>query len=325
MATDYIMFIHGVNNRQTGETPGYAQELIERIEERLGDRQKSIKFIPLYWGYVNRESEINLLQQLKNSPLWEQMWFREFRETQLVQFAGDAALYISRYIGSKVVKALKKGALEALQNPHPDDRLHLVTHSWGTVILFDILFAGRWEQKVNGRDVPGRDEVMAIRDAIYGISGHNPDALLGIKLASIHTMGSPIAIFNLMNVTPENGAPEGTSSGHDITPRLRQLLENLHQERQRQKLPWRNYVHPGDPIAYPLTELMTDLVDGEKKYLDIKDLITYEAGISDVLTAPISQTTLALLHGGKAHGSYWRSNEVAQEISSAIKSLNFAL
>jgi hypothetical protein len=325
MATDYILFIHGVNTRIDREQPDYADGLFQKIEQNIqknaANNGRTLKPVPLYWGEVNLEAENRLKDLLDDSPLWKQMWFREFRENQLIQFAGDAALYISRYIGSKVVKKLKAGALAAIENPTPDDRLHLVTHSWGTVILFDVLFAGRWEQIVNGSNVPGYDEVMAIRDAIFGISGNNPDVKQGIQLASIHTMGSPIAIFSLTDVVPGKDEPDGDpsqGSGHDITPKLQQLLETLHQERQGEKLPWKNYVHPGDPIAYPLNELMTDLVDGDKKYLDIQDVITHEAGIFDFLNEPVSQTTLALLHGGKAHGSYWNSDKVAQEIVNAI-------
>jgi hypothetical protein len=323
MPTDHILFIHGVNNRSDREPPEYADELFQKIEREIQNNAshngKTLKKVALYWGDVNIEAETRLKNQIYSSPLWERMWFREFRDTQLIQFAGDAALYISRYIGSKVVKKLKERAMQVIENSEPEDCLHLVTHSWGTVILFDVLFAGRWEQQINGRNVPGHDEVMAIRDAFFGISGNNPDARHGIKLASIHTLGSPIAIFSLIDVIGD-GTEDSLSQGnsHDITPKLRQLLETLYQERQGQKLPWRNYLHPGDPLAYPLVELIGDLVDGDKKYLDIRDIISREAEMWDRLTEPVSQTTLALLNGGKAHGSYWRSDRVAQEISKIV-------
>jgi hypothetical protein len=327
MATDYILFIHGVNNRSDRERPEYADGLFQKIEREIQNNAshsgRRLEKVALYWGDVNIEAETRLKNQLYASPLWDRMWFREFRDTQLIQFTGDAALYISRYVGSKVVKKLKERAMEIIENSEPDDCLHLVTHSWGTVILFDVLFAGRWEQQVNGRNVPGRDEVMAIRDAFFGISGNNPDAKHGIKLASIHTLGSPIAIFSLVDVIgdresndAENALTQGNS--HDITPKLRQLLETLYQERQGQKLPWRNYLHPGDPLAYPLVELIGDLVDNDQKYLDIRDIISREAEMLDMLTESVSQTTLALLNGGKAHGSYWRSDKVAQEISKVV-------
>ncbi len=318
---DYILFIHGVNTREQRPTPAYADDLIGRIHHHIKPSQ-IIKTVPLYWGDVNLDAENQLLATLKASPLWNQMWFREFREKQLLQFAGDAALYISRYIGAKVVTKLKQQALEGLKEgltdrkPH-DDRLHLVTHSWGTVILFDLLFASRW----NSKDVPGHDDVMAIRDAIYGISGADPNPLKGIQLASINTMGSPIAIFSLTDVNPGKDDTESTpstSSSHDITPKLQQLLENLQQLRKGEKLQWRNFIHPGDPIAYPLNELMSSLVDGDKKYLDIQDIITHQPGLTNLLTKQISQTVLALLHGGDAHGSYWHSEEVAQQIAEII-------
>lgn len=323
MATDYILFVHGVNNRQPREQPEYADQFFALIQESNPNRQRDLKKIALYWGNVGIDAEAKLLEQLKASPLWEQLWFRTFRERQILQFVGDGALYISRYIGSKVVNTLKTQTLREIEKPQPDDRLHLITHSWGTIILFDILFASRWDDPT----VPGHNDVMEIRDAIFGLSGKESNPLQGIQLASIHTMGSPIAIFSLTDVIPgkddTNKGTPSTSSGHDITPNLQKLLENLHEARQGEKLPWRNYIHPGDPIAYPLNELMGSLVDGDKKYLDIQDLITYEAGVLNFLTEPFRQATLALMHGGEAHGSYWHSQKVVKEINSVLKKGSF--
>lgn len=314
MTTHYILFVHGVNTREVREKPTYADNLFRRIQENISSEGASkLKQVALYWGDVNVDAENQLLKTLRGSSLWEKMWFRTFREQQLLQFAGDAALYISRYIGAKVVRRLKEQAVDGLRGYQPNDRLHLVTHSWGTVILFDLLFANRWESQ----DVPGHDDVMAIRDVIYGLSGGDRAPLKGIKIASINTMGSPIAIFSLTDVTPGRDGDDSPSS-HDITPQLQKLLNNLHNARNGEKLPWRNFIHPGDPIAYPLSELMTSLADGERRYLDIQDIITDEAGVFDFLTEPFSQTVLALVHGGDAHGSYWKNEKVAQEISSFL-------
>ena len=103
MNTDYILFVHGVNTRDLREQPQYADPLFERLQELNSKRDRSLKKLALYWGDVNIEAQTLLLNQLQASPLWEQIWFKEFREKQILQFAGDAALYISRYIGSKVV------------------------------------------------------------------------------------------------------------------------------------------------------------------------------------------------------------------------------
>jgi hypothetical protein len=314
MATDYILFVHGVNTRQAHEQSTYADPLFERLQASTLDSDRHLKKIAFYWGDLNVENENLLLAQLQASPLWEGLWFRTFRSQQILQFAGDAALYVSRHVGSRVVKKLKMDALNIVADPEPGDRLHVVTHSWGTVILFDILFATRWDEPT----VPGHQEVMAIRDAIFGVSGTDADTRdRGIELASIHTMGSPIAIFSLTDIVP--GKDDASSpSGHDITPCLQKLLEHLYVARQQQKLPWRNYIHPADPLAYPLKQLMSGLVDGDAKYLDIQDVMTRETGKFDFLTQPLNQTILALINGGNAHGSYWQSRQVVQEICNVI-------
>ncbi len=311
MATDYILFVHGVNTRDKRDNPEYAKELIAGIKSESPD----IVPIPLYWGDVNEAAEEKLLNRLKASPLWDEMWFKTFREQQLLQFAGDAALYISRHVGCKVVKRLRKDALKVLQDAKPDDCLHLVTHSWGTVILFDILFATRWDDP----EAPGHEEVMEIRDCIFGLSGRDESTHKGIQLASIHTMGSPIAIFSLTSVNSDPNQLNSGASSHDITLSLQKLLNNLYEVRKGEKLPWRNFIHPGDPIAYPLKKLMNDLVDNEGKYIDFQDLITQEQNLFNFLKEPISQTSLALLQGGEAHGTYWESQKVIQEISSILK------
>jgi len=243
------------------------------------------------------------------------MWFKTFREKQLLQFIGDAALYISPHVGSKVVERLRTNAVEVLQNASSDDSLHLVTHSWGTVIVFDILFATRWDDP----EVPGHQEVMDIRNCIFGLSGEEDTSNQGIKLASINTMGSPIAIFSLTSVNGDPNQPGSDGRGNDITLNLQKLLNNLYEARNGEKLPWRNFIHPGDPIAFPLEELMKDLVDNKEKYIDFEDIITQESNIFNFMMQPIRQTSLALLRGGEAHGSYWQSQKVLQEIVSILK------
>jgi hypothetical protein len=317
MVTDYVLFIHGVNTREEREKPTYADELFRLIEQKVNDTDSvaplNLKSVPLYWGDVNLEAEDELLGLLKTSPHWDEFWFKEFREKQIMQFAGDAALYISRYVGSKVIDRIAQQASQLLlQNYRPGDRLHLVTHSWGTVILFDVLFAARWDQP----DIPGHKNAQAIREEIFGLQ---PNLEAGIGLASIHTMGSPVALFSLIDVRESmTNAQSAKVNSHDITPRLEELLKSLY-ARLNQKLPWYNFAHPGDPVAYPLAKLIPKLVDRNSRYLDIQDVITRNANLSDFFNQAVSQTFLALLHGGDAHGSYWRSEEVADTIAQTIR------
>lgn len=311
MATDYILFIHGVNTRERLEKPTYANELIERIEREVKSKSPNLmlKFIPLYWGDVNLEEEQKILGKLQKSDKWDQLWFQDFRSKQLMQFVGDAALYISRHVSSNVIKELAKQIKRELPQPVLEDRLHLVSHSWGTIILFDVLFAARWDDP----NIPAFDSVQTIRQSIFGVK---PERERGIRLASIHTMGSPIALFNLINLVADK---TGTESTHDITSGLESLLEELFQARRQKPLPWRNLLHPGDPVAWPLANIMPDLVDQQKKYLDIEDVVTHNSDLSDILMLPFNQTPVSLLvNGGDAHGSYWKSKDVVNTITKAI-------
>jgi len=316
MNTDYILFLHGVSTRDEGFQPSYADQLISLINKRL-DHSRNIKPIVIYWGNVGAEADRKLLETIQKSPDCEKLWFQNFRFKPLLRFVGDGALYISRHKGAAVVKTIINQALQGLSNyDSQTDSLHLITHSWGTIILFDVLFAARWDED----GMPGHESVCQLRDSIFGVEP-NPDQ--GIHLASVHTMGSPIALFDLMDVdqtTDEKTNSEGAKiNTHDITPRLEKLLDSLHRRLGKQ-LPWRNFIHPGDPIAYPLVPLIPQLVDGRSEYIQIQDIVTHETTLGDLLTNIVSQTTFALLHGGEAHGSYWQSEEVAQKIVEVIQS-----
>jgi hypothetical protein len=322
MATDYILFIHGVNTRPQREKEGYADKLIENINSLIDD-PKNLKPIPLYWGDVNIESEQKLMCNVKqNDECWRQLWFQKTRQTEILQFMGDAALYISRSVGSKIVQALRDDMIKnGFEKARQGDRLHLVSHSWGTFILFDILFAARW----NDSNISGHESVMAIRGYFRGLEP-NPEE--GIRISSIHTMASPIAIFSLLDIVKgedQASTPELTEkqaeqrATHDITPKLEQLVDNLSKKEDSNKLPWRNYLHPADPIAWPLDPLMYTLVDGLKRKIEIEDIIS-KLNFLEYLMLPFSKTPLPmLLYGGQAHGSYFTSVQVAQQIVQTIQ------
>lgn len=322
MADDYILFIHGVNTRDRREQPTYASQLIGHINRLIGDSY-NLKPIPLYWGDVNIQSEQDLISKVAHADgCWRELWFQNTRKNSILHFMGDAALYISRSVGSKIVEELRIQIEDGLESQSQGDRLHLVTHSWGTFILFDILFAARW----NDTTIPGHESAMSIRRCFDGLEP-NPDE--GIRLASIHTMASPIAIFSLLDIVKgENqalGFPELTENQaeqratHDITPKLKQFVANLTDKQDTNKLPWRNYLHPADPIAWPLDPLIYSLVDGLQRNIEIKDIIS-KLTFLESLMQPFSKTPLPmLLYGGQAHGSYFNNVQVAQEIVQTIQ------
>jgi hypothetical protein len=328
---DYILFIHGVNTRERRELRSYADPLCKQIQDlveahnRSGRQKIDLKMIPLYWGTANQEQENQLLKTYQQSKHWHEMGFRDFREKQLLQFTGDAALYISRYAGTRVVDALLKGALDPQDGIEPNfsnqDRLHLVTHSWGTVIFFDLLFSGRWDSK----EVGSYQKVSQIREVIFGL---DPNPQKGLRLSSIHTMGSPISIFSLFMSSGKEQHPAILANGHnripnthDITPGLLKWLRHIQYE-----IPWYNYIHPDDIIAYPLQELVPEMLATPgfalNKKLNVRDLITAPPtrlqNILVNLSGPLQKFQVGFRLGA-AHGSYWTNPTVAERIVSTIQ------
>ncbi len=48
MATDYILFIHGVNTREVREQPEYADSLFKLIQKTVFDRKPDVQKI-VFW------------------------------------------------------------------------------------------------------------------------------------------------------------------------------------------------------------------------------------------------------------------------------------
>jgi len=308
MATDYVLFLHGVHTRQKVANPAYADSLFANIV-RHSASSLQLKKIALYWGDVAQVQEDKLKNTYLRSETWPTFWFLNARENLLLQFIGDTVLYISRYIGAQIVMTLKNQIGDGLKGYQSDDRLHLVTHSLGTIILFDLLFSSRWEAP----EAPGRDNAAWIRNVFYGVL---PNPSQGIRVASVHTLGSPIGLFSLIDVDlSEQNRPDAT---HDITPRLQVFLQSLAQVREGKPLPWLNFAHSGDPLAYPLNPLLYDMVDGEKRFLTIQDYVAPTTGLLDKVLTLVKQSMIALVDFPHAHNSYWQNEEVAKLIAQTI-------
>ena len=308
MTTDYVLFVHGVKNRSQEAFKQTGQALLDGIRKSANDGSRVIKPIYLFWGDLNVGPQQALIKGLEASPQWKNLWFRDFRTKEILEFVGDAALYLSRHVGSQVVLRVKDTALKPLEGAGPDDRLHLVTHSMGTVILFDLLFAGRWEDPRLDQDASTRtvrQAVSQIRNALFGL-GNNPE--VGLPIASIHTLGSPLALFSLLSVTGE--------SSHDLTSNLKDLLQNLYHQRGKKALPWFNFMHPGDPIAYPLQGMVPALLRNSQLYVYPRDVMVENKGTWNL---PFQQSLVPLLWGGDAHNSYWTSKVVAKTIGESMR------
>jgi hypothetical protein len=341
MATDFIVFIHGVNNRSSDDFKAQAQKMFDVIKKEVGSSStRKLEPIFLFWGDIAQNSITELSKGLQGSDdngktakdagdfaTWKKFWFPELRKNAILNFVGDAALYLSRGVSVKIIKQLTDQALcqlkidlQQMQQKSPldgdEDRLHLVTHSWGTVILFDIMFADRWEEKDLDSDI--LQSVENLRSCFFGI-GKDLDTSdgaatniknVGIPLASLHTMGSPITLFNLIN--------SGEGKNFNLTPKLKEFLKSS-SEIMGAPLPWQNYAHPGDPIAYPLTGAMKLSLEDAIRFVSIKDIVTTPSLLEQAVNL-VPVFPLSLLGGGGAHGSYWTNADVAKNIAKVIRS-----
>ncbi|MEM6518939.1 MAG: hypothetical protein AAF892_06745 [Cyanobacteria bacterium P01_D01_bin.71] len=305
MATDYILFVHGVRQRSRDNFIRTSQGLLKTIRDSHLRSDRPIKPIYLFWGDLNVEPQDRLRDGLQASPQWPKLWMQQFRSEAVLEFVGDAALYLSRHVGAQVVRRFHQ-TMQAIAPPSaPGDRLHLVTHSMGTVILFDLLFAARWEDPRLDADVSTQDIrplIAQIRNTLFGLGS---DQDIGIPIASIHTLGSPLAMFSLLSVTGE--------STHDLTSNLQILLQKLYRQRGLRSLPWYNLIHPGDPIAYPLQGVMAQLLGTAQLYVHTRDVITER-------TNPLINIGLfPLLKAEKAHNSYWQNRVTADTIANTMR------
>lgn len=301
MLSHKIIYIHGVNTRKQKYDRHYADELNQLIGLSLAKKNVQLTNpLPLYWGNVLVQEEQRLFGRMQLCDAWEHLQLKSFREKQVLQFIADAALYISRMAGKQVVNALHAQIVADQATSggggYQNTVVHLVAHSWGTMILFDLLFAERWNDP--SLDEETRNKVKYIRNIFFGI---DPTPNLGTLVGSINTMGSPIALFSLMN-------KDGDGS-HSISENLSKLISALGKRLKGDQVPWNNFLHPGDLIGWPLQKVLPPML-WEAAPIDIKDIVTEFATVE---WEPIS-----VMLAGQAHGSYWSSLLVAEKIAATI-------
>lgn len=224
-----IFFIHGVATRDVK----YAQKLQKSIRQEFLERRQPLPhFCSGFWGNIqnnlgkvwNWVDEDLLLLKSKRSEIEVDNAFRyqAARKGFLSEFVGDAFTYLSSERGAKI-RELLATQLEDFITLHPQEsEIHLIAHSLGTVILWDVLFSERLD----------RDRAtLKIRSMLRELS--RSDCRRTVSLRSITTMGSPILLFNLMmEISPE---------------RVQQFTSSF-----ESPLQWLNIIHASDIIAYPI-------------------------------------------------------------------------
>ncbi|WP_052050186.1 hypothetical protein [Leptolyngbya sp. KIOST-1] len=293
-----VFFIHGVATRDVK----YSNSLIDGIKKEFSQAEQTLPyFYTSFWGHVLNDFnkiwnsiDIDLNSLEKRAPgvnAKNSFRYRQFREGLISEFAGDMFTYMNENQGREV-RRLIADQLHKFMEKHPEEEeLHIIAHSLGTVILWDILFSEKFEE-----DDPAR----LIRSLIS--KGENKSKPGKASLSSITTMGSPILFFNTML---------GINA---------QDIERKIQAYTPRKINWLNVVHASDIIAYPLG---ASLNLGDDSQLVFRDqFIDKDANLLETAARKIGQQEVALITSTvDAHSSYWKLPEVAQSISNQVISI----
>jgi|GEM_PF-505381 len=300
-----VFFIHGVATRNVQ----YADDLKKSLRDKFNKAQLPVPhFCASFWGNALSDIEkmwhgINQDTQAihRKDPSLDVndcFRYRQLREGMLSEFAGDMFVYLNSKRGVEIRRNLARQLIQFL-NDHPDEtELHLIAHSLGTVIFWDMFFSDRFSED---------DPAHWIRRLIRGLSNDSDDSAPSrmVDLKSITTMGSPILFFNMML---------------GIDP---QRVKDFAARKPEKTLPWLNIIHPADIIAYPLkASFAVDELDA----LQLRDVYLS----SNALAKMINVDAALLFEGVDSHIGYWNSKRTTQLIfehlvGDRLASLQFSL
>lgn len=281
-----IFFIHGVATRDVK----YADPLKNLLREQLAILGKpSPHFHSSFWG--NALSDVSKMwnwisqdlqlakQEHPGIDIQETFRYKELREGFLSEFVGDMLTYLNPKRGFEIRKAIAQQLVAFLKEYPQETDLHIVAHSLGSVILWDVLFSDRFSDN---------DPALILRSIISSYDGQPKRSNVGLK--SITTMGSPILFFNTML---------------DVKP------EKVERFVQATDLSWMNILHSSDVIAYPLK---SSLSTGELCKVKIKDKYLYgDINLAQKAALTIGRDDAAMAIGASdAHASYWHSHRTAR-------------
>lgn len=297
-----VFFIHGVATRDAD----YSSKLEQLIKtEFILREKKNPHFCPSFWGFALTDMRKiwngigeDLAAIKKKYPKIDRdevFRYRQFREGLFSQFLGDFFTYMNPDKGREIRKIIAEQLDKFIkQNPN-DAELHIVAHSLGTVILWDILFSDRFS---------AGDPALLIRAMIREFENQTDvKPKHQVNLSSITIMGSPILLINMMlDIRPE---------------KVNQLAHSYSSEHP---LRWLNLIHPSDLIAYPLKANLHPAENSCLKFEDeylLEDANLAEKTVRSLGLTPLTPLAMAL-GSSDAHSSYWNCYKTAGLITNNI-------
>jgi hypothetical protein len=311
-----VFFIHGVATQDAK----YAQPLENLIREEFNKRGKPCPcFYSSFWGHILKDVgkmwdwiEGDFQEIKKENPkvdLHDIFRYQKFRKEFLFEFFGDAFTYLNSEHGAEIRRLIADQLEYFIKRNPQENELHIVTHSLGSVILWDILFSKNFKSD---------DPAFKIRRMMEELE--NSSESVKVYLSSITTMGSPILLFNMMLGTN----PEEVKSFADTYP-------------EDNPLRWINIIHSSDIIAYPLRSSLDinsyDNLSFKDKYIQSdanqieKTLGDFANSKSKVVQAmglvnPLINEAVAhapmIAGAGDGHTRYWNCRQTASLITANI-------
>jgi hypothetical protein len=290
-----VFFIHGVATKDVG----YPKGLQDLLRWQFMQKNEALPhFHAGFWGAVLKQTgrmwnhvHQDLQELKKNYPqvdVRDAFRYQEFREDFISQFFGDILTYFNTDRGEDIRDTIADQLYKFIKNHPEENELHIVTHSLGSVILWDALFSDRFASD---------DPAHVIRSLISPSKSLLDDKKLCLR--SITTMGSPIMFFNMMlEIAPEK-------------------IKAFAAKHQTQPLRWINIIHASDIIAYPLQSSLNAKSIPNLFFRD--KFIWADANNVEKTARTFGQAHAAMaLSVSDAHCSYWHSRGVARLVAANL-------
>ncbi|MGQ4649867.1 hypothetical protein [Lyngbya aestuarii] len=290
-----VFFIHGVATKDAG----YSKKLEALLKEEFIKKDQSLPlFYASFWGNILKQTgqiwnwvHQDLQDLERNYPqvdVQDVFRYQAFRQDFISEFFGDILTYFNTERGRKIRELIAQGLGDLIRTSPQDDELHIITHSLGSVILWDILFS---------QEFKSGDPAYEIRSMIN--LPNSPEDRRKTYVKSITTMGAPVLFFNMMlNISQD---------------KIRVLTDQY----KTRPLRWVNIIHSSDIIAYPLKASLN--VQSLTNFFFRDKYIWADANIPEKGARVFGQTPAAMALGvADAHGYYWRSRGTARLIAANL-------
>lgn len=311
-----VFFIHGVATQDVK----YARSLESLIREEFKKRGQScpqfyssfwaniLKDVGKMWNWIEQDLQ-EFQEENSQSDLHDIFRYQKFRKDFLFEFFGDAFTYLNSERGAEIRRLIAYQLEDFIKLNPQENELHIVSHSLGSIILWDILFSDKFKPN---------DPAFKIRTLIEGLGSASEGRK--VYLNSITTMGSPILLFNMMLGTN----PEEVKSFADTYP-------------EDNPLRWINIIHSSDIIAYPLRSsldidsydkflfkdkyILGDANSTEKtlrEFVNSKNKVVQAIGLVNPLINEAVALAPMFAGAGEGHTQYWNCRQTACLITANI-------